>query len=155
MSLLRAYVQFHGNLSEQLHSACLNMFLPLSLILMSHPGQVSGINTKFTEKNDFWKSKMTFSIQHIRVLKILSAHFSFSPPIARIIISRIRPALYLLGVLLEDRRKGHTALWQTKWGPEGHSCKGVNMKQVCEQTLWPFKRPLFTPEGGSLCHSEC
>ena len=99
--------------TQELQSACLNMFLPLSLILMSHPGQVSGINTKFTKKNDFWKSKMTFSIQHIRVLKILSAHFSFSPPLARIIISRIRPALYLLGVLLEDRRKGHIALWET------------------------------------------
>ena len=40
-------------------------FSPLSLILMSHPGQVPGINTKFTKKNDFWKSKMTFSIQNI------------------------------------------------------------------------------------------
>ena len=106
-------------------SVMLCAHFPPSLLLMSHPGQVPGINAKFTEKNDFWKSKMTFSIQHIRVLKILSPLFS---------VPSLRPynnfshtfSFIPFGCIVRGRRD--TLRWFGSYG-YGENCVGYWLKR--------------------------
>ena len=101
---------------------------------MSHPGQVPGINAKFTEKNDFWKSKMTFSIQHIRVLKILSPLFSF--PTLRSYNNFSHTFSFIpFGCIVRGRRD--TLRWLGSWMGMGRIVCRVLIKTVSECTgLW-------------------
>ena len=93
---------------------------------MSHPGQVPGINAKFTEKNDFWKSKMTFSIQHIRVLKILSPLFSF--PTLRSYNNFSHTSSFIpFGCIV--REEEGTPWWLGSYG-YGEDCVGYWLKTV-------------------------
>ena len=91
------------------------------VLSLSHSNVTS--RSGFRDQHKVYQEKWLLEIEndifypaYYRVLKILSLRYSFSSlPFARIIISRIRPALYLLAVLSE-RRKGH---------PDGSEAMGM------------------------------
>ena len=98
-----------------------NALCPFSPLSLSHSNVTS--RSGFRDQHKVYQEKWLLEIEndifypaYYRVLKILSLRYSFSSlPFARIIISRIRPALYLLAVLSE-RRKGH---------PDGSEAMGM------------------------------